>query len=644
MLFKRVNAVTRWLIAALLLAVLAGCGDNRDPAAGPALSDSAAVTDGRMPPKGGAGADAIVLAGENNSVDSVVAAEMGDDLKSAAAKRLAASAALAEDGGASGATFIALDDVACTIEGAGATAADGIVTINAAGEYILSGTLSAGQIVIDADSDAVVRLILNGVDLNGSDSAPIYVKQCEDTIITLADGSQNTVADRGDYVLAAGEDEPNAAIFSKDDLIINGGGALTVQAHYNNGIASKDDLIITNGHITVNAVNHALRGRDSVIVSGGDFELNAGGDGIQSHNDEGAAKGFVAISGGDFAITAAGDGIQAETALWITGGSLAITTNLGGDNDSAKGLKANGSLLLAGGALQVDSSDDALHSHAALGVSGGKLTLSSGDDAIHADGAVVIDDGEIIIALCREGIEGASVTINGGKLDITASDDGINAAGGHDSFFMGGPGEGDKFDASSEHFIRIAGGTLAIDASGDGIDANGQLIFDGGTTYISGPTSNVDGALDCDGALIMNGGILVAAASSGLVQTPGAASRQNTLIINLDTVQAAGSTLELCGTGSDNIVSYTPAKTYQSVLISSPALEQGATYTLYINGTEHSAITVSGSTTSVGFGAMGGGRGGMPPGGNIPPGGNAPPGDAGIMPEGTEMPRPGGQR
>ena len=85
-----------------------------------------------------------------------------------------------------------------------------------------------------------MKLVLNGADITCSTSAPIYVASARKTIITLAEGTENRVTDGGAYVLEdAASDEPNAAIYSKSDLTINGGGSLTVTGNYNNGISKQ---------------------------------------------------------------------------------------------------------------------------------------------------------------------------------------------------------------------------------------------------------------------------------------------------------------------------------------------------------------------------------------------------------------------
>jgi hypothetical protein len=193
-------------------------------------------------------------------------------------------------------SYITLEGDSITFDGTGATVNGTIITITSAGMYSISGTLYDGQIIVDTQDSETVKLVLNGVDINCSTSAPIFVRNAEKTVITLADGSENDVTDGTSYLFEDAEsDEPNAAIFSKDDLTINGNGSLTVTANYNNGIASKDDLLITGGTITVKAINDGLKGRDSIAVMDGIISINAGGDGMQSNNDEDPEKGYIYI-------------------------------------------------------------------------------------------------------------------------------------------------------------------------------------------------------------------------------------------------------------------------------------------------------------------------------------------------------------
>lgn len=494
------------------------------------------------------------------------------------------------------------------IEGGGASATDHILTISKAGTYVLNGTLTDGQIRVDADKEDTVQLILNGVTLSASENSVIYGVQSDKIILSLVEGTTNTIVD-GEIYSANSDDDPDAAVYSDDDLEINGTGQLIVMANYHNGITSKDDLIIAGGQIEVNAVNDTFRGRDSLTVTGGTIELIAGGDGLQSNNDEDSDKGWIAINGGTLQINAEDDGLQAETTLNISSGEITLAT-----------------------------ADDGLHAGTDLTITDGILEISAVDDAIHAENALNIQGGNINITSSYEGLEGTNVTISGGLINVQSSDDGINAAG------------------EANVFIRISGGNINVNANGDGIDANGDLYFEGGAVYVNGPTNNGNGAMDYDGECLVTGGTLAIAGSSGMAQAPGEESSQNSIIITFTETQAPGTTVALTDSDGQEVISFTPAKTFQSLVFSSPALEEGAAYTLtssQVNDDQatvtlsEATITLSGTLTSIAEdgteveyrgGMMGGGhgpRGDRPQGerpqgefpGDEPPQGEFPQGD-----------------
>lgn len=519
-----------------------------------------------------------------------------------------------------------------TAQGPGIAVDGSTLTISAAGTYLLTGTLTDGQVLVDVGKQDTVRLILNGVNLSNSQTAPIYIKQAGTALLTLADGTQNSVSDGTAYVYPdATTDEPNAAIFSKGDLSINGAGSLRVSGNYQNGIGTKDNLLITNGNITVTAANDGLRGRDSVTIDGGTFTIDATGDGIQANNDEDAAKGWISITGGSFTITTQGDGIQAETALQISGGDYQITTGGGSVNGavhtesapqggranagvqstavttattattattdqtiSTKALKAGGDLTVSGGNLLIDAQDDSVHSNSNVTIQGGTLEVRTGDDGIHADGALTINSGSIDILQSYEGLEGSTVTINDGTIHLVASDDGVNAAGGSDDAVAGAPQ--DNFRSDSAYFIRVSGGLLCVDASGDGLDSNGDLYLDGGTVLVNGPTNSGNGTLDFNGKCENTGGVLITAGSAGMLQTPADSSTVNALAVVYSTPQQAGTLVSLAAQDGTTLLSFAPAKEYQSVVISAPSLSQGTSYTLSTGGTTSATATDGYST------------------------------------------------
>ena len=199
-------------------------------------------------------------------------------------------------------------DISGSVETDGST-----VTITGEGTYLISGELKDGQIIVDTDKDTLVKLVFDGVNISCSDTAPVYIKG-GNTIITLAAGTENTISDGESYVYEEeDEDEPGAAIFSKDDLTFNGTGSLTVNANYNNGIQSKDDLKFVDGTYVINAKDDGIVGKDSVSVKNGYFTIQSGGDGIKSTNMEETDKGYILLENGTFQITSDGDAIQAET-------------------------------------------------------------------------------------------------------------------------------------------------------------------------------------------------------------------------------------------------------------------------------------------------------------------------------------------
>lgn len=229
------------------------------------------------------------------------------------------------------------------------------VTITGAGTYVLSGTLSDGQIVVDSDDKDSVRLVLNGAEITCSNSSAIWVKD-GDTIITLADGTENTLTDGVEYTTDSEDDEPKAAVYAKDDLTFNGSGSLTVNGNYKNGIQCKDALKFVSGTYTITAANNGLVGKDSVSVKDGSYTITSGGDGIKSTNTDETDKGYVIIDGGTFTITAEGDGIQAETLLRVNDGDFTITTGGGSENAVQKNGMGGGGPIGGGGQMPENGS------------------------------------------------------------------------------------------------------------------------------------------------------------------------------------------------------------------------------------------------------------------------------------------------
>src|SRR5690625_982803 len=332
------------------------------------------------------------------------------------------------------------DDTAVTVELSdnmseteGVTVDGQDVTITKAGTYVLSGELTDGQVIVDVDKEEKVHLVLNGVTITNSNGSAIMVVQADKVITTLEADTTNTLTDGTDYQLADDDEiDPDAAFFSKEDLVINGEGELVVNGNYNNGIRSKDDLVLISGTYMVNAKNNAIKGKDSVQILDGVYSLTTEeGDVIQSNNSDDEEKGFVAIDGGVFTITAGRDGIQAETTASLQAADITIQTGAESisSEESYKGIKADVAVLIQSGTYNIDTVDDSLHSDGDITIEGGEFLINTEDDGVHADHNLTINGGKLTVANSYEGLEAAVITINDGDIQITASDDGLNASG-----------------------------------------------------------------------------------------------------------------------------------------------------------------------------------------------------------------------
>lgn len=449
----------------------------------------------------------------------------------------------------------ALADGSITLSPDGSTSTDAsvridgqTVTITQAGTYQIAGTLDDGALIVESAENAKITLVLGGVSIKNSTGAAIQISTADDVTIELSEGTTNVLqsGEKVDIATATESKEASGgALQSKADLKIKGRGSLTVLGYLNNGIHCTKDLKIKNGNISVTALGHGIKGKNSVTVSGGTVTVTSGKDGITSDETENEEKGFVTIENGEIIITSAGDGVSAETTLTVTGGVISIISgggsanaqqktdnmhdwwdfdNSASDDDSVscKGLKAGKAMMISGGSITIDAQDDALHTDGDMTISGGECILSTGDDGAHAALSLTVLDGKITVLTSYEGLEANQITLAGGELDITASDDGINANGGSDGFSGGRGGMGGSFGGRRNDTNNHSGDMTPPDGnapSGNPPTMPGQDAADSTTTddtidkqpvlLITGGkiTVNADGdGLDSNGNLRVEGG------------------------------------------------------------------------------------------------------------------------------------------
>ncbi len=535
-----------------------------------------------------------------------------------------------------GDTVITLAGDTASIEGGGAVLDGKTIVINRAGTFSFSGTLNDGRILVNAKDEDVV-LIFNGVNITCSDTAPLYVYNANTTTVILNGTTENIFTDGSSYDYSYDycseiDGDPDACIYSKDDLIIRGTGTLTVNGNFKNGITAKDVLKIINTNINVTALNNGINGKDSLTIQNSTINIAAGGDALRSTQDIDPALGWADIFDSNIYLSANGDGIQAETAVSITNCSVSIKTGNGStqaplDTTSCKGIKVNqGYAAVNSGNLIFDTSDDAFNVAGDLTINGGTFNIATADDALHTDSELCINNGMIVITTCNEGLEAMAADIKGGNVYITSLDDGINTAGGTDEQGFDGMGFGPEA-ASSDNYVSIAGGYIVINAQGDGVDSNGSIYMTDGTLIVNGPDNGANGAIDYGGDFYFQGGTLVATGSAMMAQAPDNPT-QNTIALNFDQTIGAGTCISIEG-GDESFV-FTVSKDVQNIVFSSPMLKQGTEYTVsyggeysggtvtdgiceggkYSGGNELSKFTIEDYLTAYGSIGIGGSRGG----------------------------------
>lgn len=459
-----------------------------------------------------------------------------------------------------------------------------------------ANTAEASEMFTDRDLDpsydeaSATKITLNG------ESATV------DGTGAAVNGSTITIEEEGVYILSGTwkgqvcvEAEDSAKIqivLEHADITNNGSAALYVKQAAKVFVAlaeGSENSLATTGTYSADGETNV----DGVIFSKEDICIQG--------------TGTLTVTGEE------GNGIVSKDDLKVTGGTITVDV-------PHHGLEGKDSVRIADGDITITCDQDGIHSdntekegNGFVYIFGGSLTLEVGDDGVHAANSLTVDGGTIDIKKSYEGLEGHTIAINGGDITIVASDDGLNAAGGNDgSGVTGAMAEEDPFATDEEAYLAINGGTLTVNADGDGLDSNGDLTVSGGTVYVAGPTNDGNGALDYNGTGTITGGTVVATGMSGMAMNFGEHSTQGSMLATSSTTTSDEVVLK--DSDGNTLVTFAPGKAYNSILISTPDIKVGETYTLSagsLSGEVEMTSLIMGSGSGMGGGGMGGQPGGQ---------------------------------
>ncbi len=312
-------------------------------------------------------------------------------------------------------------DLAQTADLSGAvalTVSDGeTVTVTEAGVYVLSGSAKNACITVDAGDEDKVQLVLDGLSIVNTDGPCILAENADKVFLTSAEGSENTLTVSGKFSV-----DEDAAIYARDDLVLNGLGTVTVSST-GDGVCTNDDLKLTGGAWNVTASGSALKAHDSILACDGTYALTAGNDGLHAEDNDDDTVGSILIEGGSFTIRAGDDGVHATTTVTVNGGSLSIT--------AAEGMEAT-QVIIGDGVIDISASDDGVNAgrkskalSVKVEISGGELTIAMGPgdtDGIDSNGDLIITGGTISITGQSPFDYDGSCTYTGGTIIVNGQE------------------------------------------------------------------------------------------------------------------------------------------------------------------------------------------------------------------------------
>ncbi len=343
--------------------------------------------------------------------------------------------------------------------------------IESSGTYLLSGSCSDGSIEIKKGTTGVT-LILDGLELESSDTAPIACNKSTEVTILVADGSVNSLSDsekNNDDEYADNENAENAVIKCKDgsQVTVCGTGTLNITANGKNGIKSgattdeEGEASLTIKELTLNIsapVNDAINAEQLLNIESGTLNISAGDDAV--HCDLTLNVGAEGTDGPTISISECYEGLEASE-LNVLSGDISILSSDDCMNAANSDLTGESFVInISGGTIVAYASDgDGFDSNGDLNISGGTVVVWTANRAdnqpLDADGTLSVTGGTVLAA---GGSSGTALSISAEQAYVS-----YGSTGG-----MGGSSlisKGDVISIKDESGAELYSGAASCDAA-----------------------------------------------------------------------------------------------------------------------------------------------------------------------------------
>lgn len=468
-------------------------------------------------------------------------------------------------------------------------------------------SVSSGETVkTDINTDRMdFEFTSNDLNYGYDESSAVTAGENEDIIKITAEGTY-IVTGKHSQITVSAPDTAKIKIVLKNAAIENSTGP----AIY---INSADKVFITACEGTENTVSDSSEysseygesNVDAAIFSRADLTLNGrGGLTVKGNLKCGiASKDDLVICGLKLTVTSVGRGIEGKDCVKCSDAS--VTVNAGGDGIKSTNAEdqSRGYVYIESGSFNITAQNDGIEAKTVLKISYGDFTVKTGGGSQNA-------------ATHSEGFEMRGFKQNA-QAQSTEDTESAKAL-------------------KCSSLITVEGGSFNIDSADDAVHSNGSVNMSGGVLLVSGPTNSGNGAFDYDSSAVITGGTAILCGSSGMAQGFSESSSQASFMYTLDSTSQAGDSLAVTDSSGKVIASFIPSKQYSNIVVSSPMLTFGSSYTVTIGGTvsgcDQNGYTASGkvsggeksfsveissvSTSYGSAGGMGGGMGGKPERGN----------------------------